>query len=144
MKHTEAPVIVEQYFSLPKETVWEAITVHEQMIKWYFDNIPEFETKLGFKTEFVVESGDRKFTHLWEIIEINPMNKIVYTWNFSEYPGFGHVAFELFEKDGGTLLRLTNVVTEDFPDEIPEFKRESCLGGWEYFINGNLKSFLDS
>jgi hypothetical protein len=38
---------------------------------------------------------------------------------------------------------LTVEVLEDFPDDIPEFRRESCIGGWNYFINHRLKEYLD-
>ena len=41
------------------------------------------------------------------------------------------------------LARLTAII-EDFPEDIPEFSRESCNKGWEYFIQNRLKVFLDS
>ena len=53
------------------------------------------------------------------------------------------VAFELFEEDDSTRLNLTHRVTESFPDDIPEFKRESGLAGWNYFIKTSLKEFLE-
>ncbi len=30
----------------------------------------------------------------------------------------------------------------DFPDDVPEFERESCLGGRQYFIGQALKAYL--
>jgi hypothetical protein len=41
-----------------------------------------------------------------------------------------------------TKLTLSVEVQEDFPESIPEFKRESCIGGWNYFINNRLKEYL--
>jgi hypothetical protein len=35
------------------------------------------------------------------------------------------------------------VAREDFMDGIPEFKRESGLAGWEYFLNKSLKDYLE-
>jgi hypothetical protein len=32
---------------------------------------------------------------------------------------------------------------QSFPGHIPEFKRESCLAGWQYFIRERLKKFLE-
>ena len=32
---------------------------------------------------------------------------------------------------------------EDFPDDIPEFKRESDVEGWTFFISKSLKEFLE-
>ena len=51
--------------------------------------------------------------------------------------------FELFEEDKMTKLILTHQVLEDFPDDIPEFKRESGVEGWTFFINKSLKEFLE-
>ena len=57
--------------------------------------------------------------------------------------GEGFVSFELFEKGEQSLLRLTNEGLETFPRDIPEFSRESCKAGWEYFIQQNLKAYLE-
>ena len=61
-----------------------------------------------------------------------------------EYPGEGLVSFELIENELGSLLTLTNKWIDDLPQDIPEFSRESCLGGWQYFINGRLKDYLSN
>ncbi len=73
-----------------------------------------------------------------------PLKKISYNWKYKNYLGDSNVIFELFKKHEHTLLRLTTVILEDFPDEIPEFTRESCLGGWNYFITKSLKNYLDN
>ena len=138
------PVIVEQLYNTPVSMVWEAITEPDRMRQWFFDNIPAFEPRVGFRTRFVVRSGDRTFTHVWEIIEVVPGNKIAYRWSYEEYDGTGYVSFELSGKDETALLRLTNEGLESFPRNIPEFSRESCNAGWEYFIRQRLKDYLDT
>ncbi len=35
------------------------------------------------------------------------------------------------------------MAVEKFPDNIPEFKRESDVAGWNYFIKDSLKEFLE-
>lgn len=30
-----------------------------------------------------------------------------------------------------------------FPGEIPEFSRESCTAGWNFFINKSLKEYME-
>ena len=135
-------VVVKQNFEVSREVLWKAITEHHQMIQWFFENIPKFEAYVGFKTQFLVENKDRKFTHLWEIIEVIPNQKIVYNWMYEEYEGEGLVFFELIEHEKGSSLILTNKWIGEFPQDISEFSRESCLGGWEYFINGRLKEYL--
>ena len=62
---------------------------------------------------------------------------------YNEYPSDLVVKFELNEKAGSTLLRLSTEVIADFLDDIPEFKRESGVQGWNYFIGKQLKAYLD-
>lgn len=144
MKVSDEPIVVEQSFENSTEEVWLAITELNRMREWFFDNIEEFEPKIGFKTSFAVQSGERTFTHLWEITEVVPLHKITYRWHYTEYPGDSFVKFELNEKAGFTRLRLSTEVIVDFPDEIPEFKRESAVHGWNYFIGKQLKAYLEN
>ena len=141
MKHI--PIIVEQQFDVSIEVLWRAITEKDLMVQWFFENIPDFKAEIGFKTEFLVENEGRKFTHQWEIIEVIPKKRIVYSWQYKEYPGEGKVYFDISEESDTVKLTLTNVGLETFPDTIPEFKRASCEGGWNYFIKNRLKSFLE-
>jgi uncharacterized protein YndB with AHSA1/START domain len=142
VKTNEPPIIVEESMDRSVDIVWKAITNVENMRQWFFGNIPDFEARLGFKTVFEVNTGGRTFTHLWEIIEVVPLKKIVYNWKYKEYPGDSLVTFELSPLNNKTVLKLTAIIKEDFPDTIPEFQRESCQGGWDYFIKNSLKSFL--
>jgi len=142
MKVTDQTVIVEETFNTSKENIWKAITNLDEMKQWFFNTIPNFKPAVGFKTEFNVNSGTRDFMHVWKIIEVIPAKKITYDWSYKKYKGRGLVTFELCNKNNQTKLVLTNMVIEDFPDEIPEFKRESCVGGWKFFINQNLKDYI--
>lgn len=137
-------VVVKQNFEVSDEILWKAITEHHQMIQWFFENIPEFKARVGFKTQFLIENEGRKFTHLWKIVEVIPNQKIVYNWKYDEYEGEGLVFFELAENERGSLLTVTNKWVGVFPQDIPEFSRESCFGGWEYFINDRLKEYLSN
>lgn len=144
MTTKEAPVIVEQTFNVTPKVIWEAITELNKMKLWYFDNIPDFKPIVGFKTEFDVTSDTRNFHHIWTISEVIPYKKIVYKWQFSEYEGESFSHFEIEELVNQTKLKLTSTVAKDFSDEIPEFKRESCLGGWNYFIKERLKNYIET
>jgi len=143
MKKDEKPIIVEENFKASIDTVWKALTDISQMRQWYFENIPSFKPEVGFKTQFNVKSEERNFLHMWEITEVVPLKRIAYSWKFKEYPGEGMVVFELSVQNKFTKLKLTNSGLESFPADIPEFKRESCIAGWEYFINNRLKEYLD-
>ena len=143
MKASDDPVIVEQTFNKSPEKVWQAITEHDQMIQWYFDNIPSFKAEVGFETQFNIHNDGRDFMHMWNVTEVESLKKITYGWKFDGYVGDSFVTFEIFDEGDSTKLRLTATVTEDFEDGIPEFERESCIGGWQYFIQQRLKEFLE-
>lgn len=142
MKVTDGLIILEESFQSSIESVWAALTEIEQMRLWYFDNIPSFNPVVGFETQFNIKSETRNFLHNWKVTEAVPLKKIKYEWTFEGYSGRSTSLFELFSQDDSTKLKLTVEVLEDFPDEIPEFRRESCIGGWNYFINNRLKEFL--
>ena len=142
MKKSDPPIIVEQTYSVPRQRLWQALTVRDQMVQWFFDNIPAFEPEVGFETKFVVQSVDRKFPHQWTVLEAEPQRRLSYRWRYDNYAGDSHVIFELNEVAEGTHLKLSAIVDEDFA-EVPEFQRESCQGGWQYFLQQRLKAYLE-
>ena len=144
MKKSESPIILEYQYNSTIEQVWNALTVHKEMIQWYFENIPDFKAETGFETSFIVQSDTRKFNHLWKVTEAVVYKKLTYSWKYSEYSGDSFVSFEIDEKEGAVKLKLTVTITENFSDEIPEFKKESCIGGWNYFLGGNLSNYLEN
>ncbi len=142
MKKTDPPIIVEEIYPTTIDHVWKAITEPDQMRKWFFEQIETFKAEEGFETSFVVALKDKTFTHLWKIVEVKPNEKINYQWRYEEHPGNSIVTFELTEKAEGVHIKFHAEVTEDFPSGIPEFKRESAVGGWNYFIKKSLKEYL--
>lgn len=136
-------IIVEQVLNASMSEVWNAITKLDEMKQWFFNNIPDFKAEVGFKTQFPVVSVEDTFTHNWEILELETGRKIKYHWSYKEFEGVGFVTFELFDKGAQTLLRLTNAGLESFPQNVPEFERDSCQAGWDYFIKGTLKNYLE-
>ena len=143
MKTTEPPVIVEEIFNNTLENVWNAITVKEKMVQWFFDNIPDFKAEIAFKTKFNVKAPSRDFMHLWEVTEVLSLKKLVVNWKYEDCAGNSFVIWELENLGAQTKVKLTTKVTEDFSDDYPEFRRESCVSGWNYFIKENLKSYLE-
>jgi uncharacterized protein YndB with AHSA1/START domain len=143
MRKDDEPINVEQTFNAPIDTVWNSITEIDQMRQWYFKDIPSFKAEVGFETQFNVQSGDRNFLHKWKVTEVVPLKKITYNWKYEDYPGDSFVTFELFEQNNLTKLKLTHSVLESFPEDIPEFKRESGLEGWTFFIRKSLKEFIE-
>ncbi|MGB0579556.1 MAG: SRPBCC family protein [Limisphaerales bacterium] len=141
MKTTEEPIVIEQAFDLPATEVWSAITVHERMIKWFFEDIPDFRAEVGFTTLFTVTCEDRAFPHRWKITEVIENQLIRYDWRYDGYEGVADVVFELIAGDG-TTLRLTHTMVTDSDNAIPEFQRPAGVEGWTYFIQNTLKAHL--
>lgn len=136
-------IVTSATFNTSKEIIWKTITEVTEMQQWFFENIPAFEATIGFKTQFLVQNEDRKFTHVWEIIEVIPYKKISYNWHYLEYDGSSIVSFELDELNRLTRLKVTHKITKPFKGDIVEFKRESGVAGWKYFITNRLKNFLE-
>lgn len=143
MKKNDEPIFVEQTFNASIDTVWEALTDINKMRQWYFGNIPDFKPEVGFETRFNIQSQGRNFLHMWKVTEVVPGKMITYNWKYEGYPGDSFVTFELYKKNHLTRLKLIHQVYESFPEDIPEFTRESCIGGWTFFIKKNLKGFLE-
>jgi uncharacterized protein YndB with AHSA1/START domain len=143
MNTIDEPIIVEQTYNTSIETLWKAITEIDRMRQWYFDNVPSFKPEIGFETQFTVTSVDRDFPHRWKVTEVIPLKKISYNWKYDGYEGDSQVTFELSENNNQATLKLTHQVLEPFPDNIPEFTRESGIDGWEYFIQRSLKEYLE-
>jgi len=140
---TQTPdIIVEQQFSQNCSEVWRALTQPDIMRQWYFENIPDFQAKAGFECSFRVQSDSGTFTHRWLVNEVEEGHKLSYAWRYEEYPGSYTTSFVLNPQHQGCLLKLIARVEEDFPDGVPEFTREACLGGWQYFIQQRLDEYF--
>ena len=144
MKKSEKPVRIRQLFQSNSETIWEAITIPEKMRQWYFKQIGSFIAEPGFETRFDVQVDETIFKHCWKVMEVKKNKKISYEWTYSGFSGKGLVSFTLTEKKDNTSLTVLFKTLEDFPDEIPEFRRDSCMSGWKYFIQNSLKQYLDN
>jgi uncharacterized protein YndB with AHSA1/START domain len=142
MKASEQAIIVEIELGAAPKRVWAAITNPKEMSNWYFEEIEDFEARIGFETHFTVQLEDRKFEHIWKVVEAEPEKRIAYTWKYGNYPGDSILSMGLVVVGQGTRLRLEHRTIEDFPDGIEEFTRESGVAGWKYFIEERLKKYL--
>ncbi|TRX72458.1 SRPBCC domain-containing protein [Carboxylicivirga sp. M1479] len=135
-------IITQQIFNCSSARIWEAITKVDEMRQWFFNNIPDFKAEPGFETQFMVDAGERQFMHLWRIIEVEKLKLIKYHWSYEDYTGVGFVTFKIEEKETYTTLIVISEGMGSFEPKVPEFSRESCQGGWNYFIKEQLKSYL--
>ena len=138
-------VIVKEIICKPVDVVWRLVTELEYMRQWFFENIPSFEAKVGFQTEFNVMSNDRAFLHSWEIVEVSECKTIKYSWSYPEYfEQSACVTFYFNSVDEYTTeLTIVNDGIDNYPSGIPEFTYESCELCWKYFIN-RLSDYVKS
>jgi len=139
---SEDPHVLEQTFNNPAAVVWKAITDADQMRQWFFEAMEDFKAEVGFETQFNVVCDGRDFMHVWKVTEVVPQKRIAYSWLYEGYPGDSTVVWELSETSDGTKLLFTHVFRESFPQDEPAFTRESCRGGWDYFVHESLPAFL--
>lgn len=138
------PLLLERRYAAPIEKLWKAITDAGQMKEWYFD-LGDFKAEKGFKFQFT--GGDEKiqYLHACEILECDPPNRLSYSWTYPDYQGYSVLTWELFAEGGhSTRLKLHHTGLESFPQEDPNFRRESFMGGWNYFVNEALPSFVET
>jgi uncharacterized protein YndB with AHSA1/START domain len=137
------PIVIETTFNVPINKVWKAITDKDEMKQWFFHTIDSFKPEIDFETKFNVKSGDRDFLHVWKVTKVVPGKEITLNWKYEGYTGNSFVKFELSSRNDHTKLKLTHQGQETFPQDIPEFSRESCTAGWNYFIAESLRKFLE-
>lgn len=138
-----APVVVEQVLQAPVDVVWKAITEREQMCRWFFETIEDFEARLGFETRFNVHAEGRDFLHVWTVTEVVREERIVYRWRYEGHAGDSRVVWELSAHPDGTKLTLAHHGWETFPQDDPVFTRASGEAGWDYFIRRRLPAYLE-
>ena len=135
------PLVVERTFEAPVALVWRAITMKEDMRRWYFD-LKEFRPEAGFEFQFVVEHGGNRYDHRCKVTEVVPQKKIAYTWRYEGHEGDSLVTFELFAEGDKTKLKLTHEGLETFP-KLPSFARKNFVQGWTMFIGTSLKDYAE-
>lgn len=141
MKHE--PLVVERTYNAPPSRVWEAITDKDKMKEWYFQ-LSDFRPEVGFEFSFHGQGHDGKnFIHLCRVTEVVPGKKLVHTWKYKEYPGESVLTWELFPEGDGTRVKLTHAGLETFPQDDPNFSRNSFTGGWNDLLGKYLKEFVE-
>ena len=139
---TPQPFVIERSYNAPVETVWNAITDKTQMKQWYFD-LDDFKPEVGFEFKFDGGSDDKVHHHLCKIVEVVPHKKLKYSWSYEGFEGMSYVTFELFDEAKTTKVKLTHEGLETFPQNNPDFAKESFMKGWTYILGTSLKNFLE-
>ena len=140
---------IERHFGAPREAVFAALTEPEKMNQWFF-GMPEGSAKV--EQDFRVggtytvnmyapdgseskcgDSGESKHAPHGEYLEIDPPNKLVFSWISEGFVDDSKVTVLLEEDGDGTKL----ILRHELPASIMEPHRE----GWTNCID-HLEAFL--
>jgi uncharacterized protein YndB with AHSA1/START domain len=139
----KSQVIIERTYNASPRQVWNAITDPDQMKQWYLP-IEDFRAEVGFETSFDHHARGKVFSHVWKVTEVVPGQKISYEWRYEGFPGNSIVTFELIPEGDGTRITVTHTGLESFRSDInPDLAPNNFKEGWNYFIAGQLKDFVE-
>jgi len=131
---SENTVVVKKIISARREEVFEAFTNPEVMTNWFypFDDMSVDVTntlEIGGSYKLLMHGKDGElYTHVGEYQEIEPPEKLVFTWN-SDFVQNTIVTVTFHEADGGTEVTIAH-------DLLPDDKmREDHRGGWMGCVN---------
>jgi uncharacterized protein YndB with AHSA1/START domain len=138
------PLIVERTLQAPVSKVWKALTNERQVKSWYFD-IESFKAEPGFEFTFYGGDGEKQWAHYCKVLEAVKEKKLSYTWRYDEFPEAETiVTWELFpEENNTTLVRITHIGLEQFPQDNKNFRKESFNEGWSFILGNNLKDYVE-
>ena len=127
------------YIEAPATKVWEALTDGEHT-KHFWSRYVRSDWKAGSRVEFL-RADKSKLSHDGEVLEIDPPNRLVMTFDVSaegmvEPPS--RVTYELSEQHGATKLV---VMHEGFPPNSKVLPAIS--GGWPAILS-SMKTYIES
>ncbi len=138
------PIVIEQIYAVPVETVWKAITDKEKMKQWYF-TINDFKLEVGAVFSFYEPGGANQYFHRCVIQEIIPNRKFRHTWTHPDHSkGESMMTWDLEQLDYGTKLTLTHAGIENFADAGEGFQRKNYEAGWNEILSISLHEFLEN
>lgn len=137
-------LVFERSYQASIEKVWQAITDKEQLRQWYFE-VSDFKPEVGFRFHFYGENANgKKLLHHCVVTEVAPPSKLSYTWGYEGHTGQSLLTFELREETKKTTrLKLTHSGTETFPHDHKDFDKADFNKGWNEFLDGPLRQFVD-
>ncbi|WP_410219628.1 SRPBCC domain-containing protein [Pedobacter sp.] len=140
MKNQDIEITV--LIKAPVTKIWNAISSVEEMKNWYF-TLKDFKPVPGFKFKFWAGPDEKQYLHCCEVIDVEPLKRLSYTWRYEGFPGNSLVIWILEEQQNNhTLLILKHVDVETLKNEYPAFDPENFVAGWKS-ITHNLKEYAE-
>ena len=134
---------IERVYNAPREKVWRALTVSEEIKQWYID-LPEFKPIVGFEFQFLLgKDAKHLYKHVCTITEVDPGKKLAYSWQYEGYEGYSEVIFELFDEGPNTKVKVTHTGINTFPQDNEDFSSASFAEGWTFIVGTGLKEYVE-
>jgi uncharacterized protein YndB with AHSA1/START domain len=130
-------IIQEYYYDADPETVFRALTVPKELVKWFLADA-RIRLKEGSSYTYTWQGGS---SHTGRIEKLEPGRNLVLSWP-DEIKGKSYetkVAFALRKKGRGTLLKVKHTGFKEGDDWV--WLYGAIQSGWAYFLT-NLKSVL--
>jgi len=126
---------ISRVIEAPRDRVYAAWTDPEQLKQWFGPEnvktrelVADARVRGTFRWDIINSEGE-EMTMRGEFRELQPDKKIVFTWQWEDDEDWENhisiVTVELYDRDGGTELRLTH---EQLPNEE---SRDGHTRGWE-------------
>lgn len=139
----ENSVFKEYTYKASPDNIWNALTVREEMKKWYFE-LEVFKPEVGFEFNFWGGTEERKYLHNCIIKEVIPGKKLCHTWSYDGIPGETILCFEIEPvSEGLTKLKLSHTGFETFPANNPDLAPKNFDEGWTHILGTSLKNYLE-
>jgi uncharacterized protein YndB with AHSA1/START domain len=129
------------YIRTTPEKLWSALTDGEFMKQYWFGTHCESQWTAGSTWKMV--QGDGKISDAGEIVEAEPMRRLVIRWHHQSKPelmaeGDSLCTIEMERSSTAVKLSITHTIDRD-----PSKLIEAVSGGWPKIMS-NLKSLLET
>jgi uncharacterized protein YndB with AHSA1/START domain len=110
---------IELHINAPAQKVWEALTTPAIIKEYFFGTHAESDWKVGSSLLFKGEWEGKAYVDKGTILQSNPPYLFQYDYfsSWSDKPdvpeNYNTITYELTEKDGGTLLSITQTNCTD-------------------------------
>ncbi len=133
-------IVREHQFEHSINKVWDAISKAEEISEWFIT--ADFKAEQGYKYTFKHEAGGVITTINGEVLKVNPVNELIYTWVVEGTDVITTVSWKLEENASGTFLILEHTGISNYPGENAVAMFNSFSGGWERCVN-DLQAHLE-
>lgn len=128
-------IVKERELSHNIQQVWKAISEAAEISAWFIK--ADFKAEKGYKYSFThTDESTGNCTNInGEVLEVTPVNRLVYTWIVSGTNVETTVAWNLQETENGTKILLEHSGISNYPAENAVNMFNSFSGGWESCYN---------